>query len=97
MRSPLKLLVHVVSKRFQELITVARKLESEMQPGLGFHSCAIEDANHETLTQPGVHTPNCSVTDCDGYLEAFSTQHVYGREKDWKVVYRDVLDEREQN
>ena len=50
---------------------------SEAQPviGLGFHSSATE-VDHEALlvafvneiSQPGIHAPNCSLTDCDGYL-----------------------------
>ena len=68
-------------KNFQILITVAKKLVSEAQPviGLGFHSSATE-VDHEALlvafvneiSQPGIHAPNCSLTDCDVYLERFS-------------------------
>ena len=50
-RSPWKLPPDAVSKSSQESITVAKKLESEVQPviGLGFHSSAIEDVDHEAL------------------------------------------------
>ena len=82
-----------------------KKFESEVQPGLGFHSSAIEEVDHDALLltfviencQPGIHEPNCSLMDCDGCLErnfsSFgSTQHVYVREKDWEVISRDIID-----
>merc|ERR1712135_273167 len=79
MRSPWKLPVDVVSKSFQEVVKVAQKIENTMQPviGLGFHSSSLEDVNHDALwlallnevRQPGAHAPNCSVIDCDGYVE----------------------------
>merc|ERR1712136_735327 len=110
MRSPWNLPVDVVSKSFQEVVKVAQKLESKVQPviGLGFHSSAMEDVDHDALwlavlnevRQPGAHAPNCSVTECDGYIErklssTGTTQHVYVREEEWAVVYRDVVDGKE--
>jgi hypothetical protein len=110
MRSPWKLPVDVVSKSFQEVVKVAQKLENTVQPviGLGFHSSSLEDVNHDALwlallnevRQPRAHAPNCSVIDCDGYIErklssTGSTQHVYVREEEWEVVYRDVIDGKE--
>ena len=77
-----------------------------MQPviGLGFHSSSLEEVNHDALwlallnevRQPGTHAPNCSVIDCDGYVERKlpligSTQHIYVSEEEWTVVYRDVV------
>ena len=81
-----------------------------MQPviGLGFHSSSLEEVNHDALwlallnevRQPGTHAPNCSVIDCDGYVERKlpsigSTQHIYVSKEEWTVVYRDVVDGKE--
>ena len=76
--------------------------------GLGFHSSAMEDADHDALwlallnevREPRAHAPNCSVIDCDGNIErklssTGSTQHVYVREEEWAVVYRDVVNGKE--
>ena len=51
MRSPSNLPVDVVSKRSQEVITVAKEIENTVQPviWLGFHSSAIENVGHEAL------------------------------------------------
>ena len=67
---------------FQEVITVAMKIENTIQPviGLGFHSSANEDVDHDALwlalldevRQPEAHAPNCSVTDCDRSLKGSS-------------------------
>ena len=48
MRSPWIFLFDVVSKSFQELVTVLKNLESEVQPvnGLGFHSSATKAMFH---------------------------------------------------
>ena len=96
-----KLPVEVVSESFQGLIKVAEKIESAVQLvfGLVFHSSTIEDDDHDALRlallnevrRPGSHTPNCSVTDCDAYIERKlssigSTQHV--REEEWKCFSR---------
>ena len=103
-----KLPVDVVSESFQGLIQVAKEIESSVQLvfGLGFHSSSIEDDDHDALwlalfcevRQPGSHTPNCSVTDFDVYIERKlssigSTQHV--REEKWMCVSRDVNDGRD--
>ena len=76
--------------------------------GLGFHSSSLEEVNHDALwlallnevRQPGTHAPNCSVIDCDGYVERKlpligSTQHIYVSEEEWTIVYRDVVDGKE--
>ena len=73
-----KLSVGVVSESFQGLIEVAEKIESTVQRvfDLSFHSITIDD-DHDALwlallnelRQFGAHTPNCSVTVCDGYIE----------------------------
>ena len=55
--------------------------------GFSFHLSAIEDVDHEALhgfCTRGAHAPNCSGTDCDGYLERLlcsieTSQHVYVR------------------
>ena len=52
------------------------------------------------IRQPGTHAPNCSVIDCDGYVERKlpsigSTQHIYVSEEEWTIVYRDVVDGKE--
>ena len=51
MRSPWNLPVDVGSKSFQEVVKVAQKLENTVQPviGLGFHSSALEDVDHDAL------------------------------------------------
>ena len=81
MRSPWKLPLDVFPNNFQILITVAKKFVIEVQPVIGwdFLSSATE-VDHEALLlasvnevrQPGIHAPNCSLTDGDGYLEGFS-------------------------
>ena len=44
--------VDMVSSSLLEVITVAQKFENTMQPvlGLGFHSSAIEDVDHDAYT-----------------------------------------------
>ena len=77
----------------------SRKSRSAACFWLGFPSSTIEDDDHDALRlallnevrQPGSHTPNCSVTDCDAYIERKfssigSTQHV--REEEWKCFSR---------
>ena len=61
----------------RRIFTVVEKLVSGVQLviGLGFHSSATE-VDHEALLlafvseirRPRIHAPNCSLTDCDGYL-----------------------------
>ena len=73
-------------------------------------SSAVEDIDHEALWLPpvnvvcrsGAHTPNCSVTDRDEYIErkllsTRSTQHVHVREEEWEVGDRGVADGKEMN
>ena len=64
------------------MITVATKIANTKQPviGLGFHSSANEDVDHDSLwmalldevRQLEAHAPNCSLADCDGSLEGSS-------------------------
>ena len=76
--------------------------------GLSFRSGAIEDVDHEALwlallnevRQPGAHALDCSVIDCDEYIERKlstieGTQHVYVKEEEWEVIYRGVIDGKE--
>ena len=50
---------------------------------------------------PGVHAPNCSVTDCDELfverklLSIGSILHVCVKEEEWEVVSRDAIDGKE--
>ena len=90
MRSPWKFPVLVVSKSFQEVVKITRKLENTMRTvfGLGFHSFAVKDVDHDALCltlfnevrQPGAHAPNCTAMSATGilrrgirHLEAHST------------------------
>ena len=78
MPSPWKLPVDVVPGSFQHLTKVAEITERAVQRvfDLSFHSSTIED-DHDALwlallnelRQLGAHTPNCSVTVRDGYIE----------------------------
>ena len=65
-----------VSKSFQKVVTIAKKIENMLQPVIAFflHSSAIKDVVHEMLSLvslnevrlPGAHAPNCSFSVCDG-------------------------------
>ena len=52
------------------------------------------------VAQPGAHTPNCSVTDCGGYIERklssmVSTLHVYVKDEQGESVYGVVIEGKE--
>ena len=52
------------------------------------------------VAQPGAHTPNCSVTDCGGYIERklssmVSTLHVYVKDEQGEPVYGVVIEGKE--
>ena len=52
MQSPQKFLVGVVSQSFKEVIRIVQKLgffSAACQMGLGFHSSAIDNVDHDTL------------------------------------------------
>ena len=70
--------VLVVSQSFQDLIKVAQKLESAVQPviGLAFDPSAMRDADHDAVSMLSS-------------LEAHST---FTNESKWAGVYRDVVD-----
>ena len=88
---PWTCLVLVVSKSFQKMVKITRKLENTVRTvfGLGFHSFVLKDVDHDALCltllneirQPGAHAPNLYGDECDEYFEkrlsSFgSTQHV---------------------
>ena len=83
------------------MVTVAKKIENSVQLVIGscFHLTAIKNVH----LKPGEHAPNCSVTDCDQYVEwklssTESLLHVYVKEEKWEVVYRIIIDgKRERN
>ena len=80
MRSFWKLPFHVDSKSFQEVITVAKKIEDTVRCFMG---CPFK-------CHPGAHAPIFSVTDCDKYIEwklssTGSSLHVYVKEDNWRL------------
>jgi len=76
--------------------------------GLGLQSARIDVVDHNALwvsmldevRNPRAHAPNCTVTDCDGFVErkllsSGTTQHVYVREDVSEIAYREVTGGRE--
>ena len=94
MLSPWKLPVDVVSKGFREVVKVAQKLETAVQP---FIIC-MENVDYDALLRAllnevrlrGAHALNCSVTERGGYSErrispTRSIQHVYVRDESGRL------------
>ena len=73
---PWALLVDVVSKIFQDVVKLRRKLETAVQPiiGLGFPLICMESVVHDSVwraslfevQQRGAHAPNRSATERAG-------------------------------
>ena len=83
------------------VVKVTQKLENTVRPvmGLSFHSSAIEDVDHDAFWLALLNEVRRSVIDYDRYIEkklssTGSTQHVYVKEEEWTVIYRDVVDEK---
>ena len=93
MRSFWKLPVHVDSKSFPEVITVAKKIEDTVQV---FHGLSIQVPSWSARAE-------FSVTDCDRHIEWMlsstdSWLHNYVKDENWEVGYRIILDgKRERN
>ena len=97
MRSPWKLPIDVVS-----VVKVAQKLENTVQLviGLGFHSSAMEDVDHDLLNevrQPRTHALNRSVIDCveKKLLSTGSTQHLYVRKSGQLFIEMSLMNKKE--
>ena len=97
--------VDVVSKSFQKVVPVAETFENTMQPviGLYFHSSASKDVDHEAswvVLLNEVHAPTCSMIDCDeSFIERALVDrrvlHVCIPEEEWKIVYQNIIDGKE--
>jgi len=102
MRSPWAVPVSVLTESVDKLIEIAKGLDETVEPvvGFGFHSPPIEDVDHDELwlaMLKAVRQQQPVFIEHEGCLEIKLHQNVYVKEHVNEIVFRDLVNGKEQN